>query len=112
MNCRWSRAGKSLLNQAWPHDRQPVQARRPGRPSSMRPSNRRAGVIDDIGGGGTDYNAIVISDNFGGGKIAGQFLDRQASDRARDRPVAIIKVEPSAVYAFGRGEGFRRPVDG
>ncbi len=73
---------------------------------------RQAGVpvvIDDIGGGGTDYNAIVISDNFGGGKMAGQFLIDKLGP-GKGRPVAIIKVEPSAVYAVRRGEGFKKAV--
>ena len=66
-------------------------------------------VIDDIGGGGTDYSVIVISDNFGGGKLAGQFLIDKLGP-GKGRPVAIIKVEPSAVYAVRRGEGFKKAV--
>src|SRR3954454_10015165 len=31
-------------------------------------------VVDDIGGGGTPYDAIVISDNADGGKQAAEFM--------------------------------------
>lgn len=66
-------------------------------------------VIDDIGGGGTDYGAIVISDNFGGGELAGKHLVEKLGP-GNGRPVAIIKCEPSAVYAIRRGEGFKKAV--
>lgn len=63
-------------------------------------------VINDIGGGGTPYQAIVISDNVGGGKLAAQYVvDRLGAGKGRN--VAIIKCEPSATYAVRRGEGFK-----
>ena len=34
-------------------------------------------IVDDIGGGGTPYDAIVISDNAGGGTLAAEFMDAQ-----------------------------------
>lgn len=66
-------------------------------------------VISDIGGGGTPYNAIVISDNFGGGKLAGQFVVEKLG-AGNGRKVAILKVEPSATYAVRRGEGFKSVI--
>ncbi|MBM4163488.1 MAG: sugar ABC transporter substrate-binding protein [Lentisphaerae bacterium] len=63
-------------------------------------------VINDIGGGGTPYHAIIISDNFGGGKLAGQYVvDKLGVGNGRN--VAILKCEPSAIYAIRRGEGFK-----
>jgi ribose transport system substrate-binding protein len=65
-------------------------------------------VVDDIGGGGTNYDAIVISDNFGGGKIAAEYATKNLKDGSKE--AAIIKVEPSAVYAIRRGEGFKAGI--
>jgi len=63
-------------------------------------------VINDIGGGGTPHQAIIISDNFGGGKLAGQYVvDKLGAGNGRN--VAILKCEPSAIYAIRRGEGFK-----
>jgi ribose transport system substrate-binding protein len=65
-------------------------------------------IVDDIGGGNSDYDAIVISDNFGGGKMAGDYAIKNI--KAGSREVAIIKVEPSAIFAVRRGEGFKNQV--
>jgi ribose transport system substrate-binding protein len=87
----------------------------PVKPDALGPivdSSQKAGipiVISDIGGGGTNYNAIVISDNQGGGKLAGEFVVKRLG-AGEQRPVAIIKVEPSATYAIRRGEGFKAAV--
>jgi ribose transport system substrate-binding protein len=67
-------------------------------------------IINDIGGGGSAYDAIVISDNFGGGAMAGEYVVDQLSASGGSKEVAIIKVEPSAVYAIRRGEGFKDAV--
>lgn len=66
-------------------------------------------VINDIGGGGTPYDAIVISDNFGGGRLAGEHVVAGLGP-GNGRKVAILKVEPSAAYAIRRGEGFKAVV--
>jgi len=66
-------------------------------------------VINDIGGGGTPYQAIVISDNFGGGKLAAQHVIEKLGP-GKGRNVAIIKCEPSATYAVRRGEGFKAEI--
>ena len=67
-------------------------------------------IIDDIGGGGSNYDAIVISDNFGGGAMAGEYVIEELKSSSGSKEVAIIKVEPSAVYAIRRGEGFKDAV--
>lgn len=67
-------------------------------------------ILDDIGGGGSAYDAIVISDNFGGGSMAGEYVIDQLKMSNGSKEVAIIKVEPSAVYAIRRGEGFKKAV--
>jgi len=65
-------------------------------------------IVDDIGGGNSDYDAIVISDNIGGGKLAGDYAINNI--KAGSKEVAIIKVEPSAIFAVRRGEGFKSEV--
>jgi len=67
-------------------------------------------ILDDIGGGGSDYDAIVISDNYGGGVLAAEFVADELKGSDGSMEVAIIKVEPSAVYAIRRGEGFKKAI--
>ncbi|MGI5170161.1 substrate-binding domain-containing protein [Spirillospora sp. CA-253888] len=70
-------------------------------------------IVDDIGGGGTPYDAIVISDNAGGGRLAAEFMDKQIkANGAKSRNVASITCEPSAVYAARRNAGFKTAIEG
>ncbi len=68
-------------------------------------------IINDIGGGGSAYDAIVISDNWQGGVLAATFTADSLKGREGSRKVAIITVEPSAVYAARRGEGYRETIE-
>ena len=67
-------------------------------------------IVDDIGGGGTDYDAIVISDCFGGGQLAADYAAELLTGKEGSKEVAIIKCEPEAVYAIRRGEGFKANI--
>ena len=67
-------------------------------------------VVDDIGGGGTDYDAIVISDCYGGGQLAADYVAKLLDGNEGSLNVAIIKCEPEAVYAIRRGEGFKANI--
>jgi ribose transport system substrate-binding protein len=68
-------------------------------------------VIDDIGGGGTDYDVIVISDNEKGGVIAADHIDETLKKRqTTSKKVASISCEPSAVYAARRNTGFEKRI--
>jgi ribose transport system substrate-binding protein len=68
-------------------------------------------VIDDIGGGGTDYDVIVISDNEKGGVIAADHIDATLKQRSSaPKKVASISCEPSAVYAARRNIGFEKHI--
>jgi len=65
-------------------------------------------IILDIGDGGSDKDAIVVSDMYGGGQIAGKYaLSLLEADGVAEGEFAIIKCEESAVYAIQRGEGFK-----
>src|SRR5215467_1127486 len=68
-------------------------------------------VIDDFGGGGTDYDVIVISDNEKGGVIAAEYIDSVLKSRPNNsKKVASITCEPSAVYAARRNVGFEKRI--
>ena len=68
-------------------------------------------IILDIGDGGSDKDAIVVSDMYGGGTIGGQYaLSLLESSGIEGKEYAIIKCEESAVYAIQRGPGDRKSV--
>ncbi len=67
-------------------------------------------VVNDIGGGGTDYDVIVISDNEKGGVIAAEEMDKLISAKGAAKKVASITCEPSAVYAARRNVGFEAKI--
>jgi ribose transport system substrate-binding protein len=67
-------------------------------------------VVDDIGGGGTNYDVIVISDNYKGGVLAAEEMDKLITAKGGSKNVASITCEPSAVYAARRNEGFEAKI--
>lgn len=68
-------------------------------------------VVDDIGGGGTNYDVIVISDNEKGGTIAADQMDKLIKAKpGASKNVASITCEPSAVYAARRNAGFEKEM--
>lgn len=69
-------------------------------------------IVNDIGGGGTPYDAIVISDNENGGVQAAEYIDEQIqASGVTSKKVVSITCEPSAVYAARRNEGFRTKIE-
>ena len=85
----------------------------PNKPEALPPIVKAAHaagipvIVDDIGGGGSDYDALIVSDCFGGGKIAGEYALKVLKSKKGAKKAAIIKCEPSAVFAIRRGEGFK-----
>jgi ribose transport system substrate-binding protein len=68
-------------------------------------------VVNDIGGGGTNYDVIVISDNSKGGVLAADEMDKLIKGKAgASKKVASITCEPSAVYAARRNQGFEARI--
>ncbi|MDR1131988.1 MAG: substrate-binding domain-containing protein [Oscillospiraceae bacterium] len=67
-------------------------------------------IVDDIGGGGTDYNAIVISNCYHGGQLGADYTVELLAGNEGSKKVAIIKCEPEAVYAIRRGEGYKANI--
>ena len=69
-------------------------------------------IVNDIGGGGTPYDAIVISDNEDGGVQAAEYIDEQIkANGSASKKVVSITCEPSAVYAARRNVGFRTTIE-
>jgi len=62
-------------------------------------------VIVDIGVKGGDYAALIISDNFAGGKLAGEFIAEKLKGKG---PVAHISAQPGVENARKRGAGFEQ----
>jgi len=67
-------------------------------------------VVNDIGGGGTDYDVIVISNNYEGGEIAATHMDELITAAGKAKQVASITCEASAVYAARRNQGFEAKI--
>jgi ribose transport system substrate-binding protein len=69
-------------------------------------------IVDDIGGGGTPYDAIVVSDNKDGGVQAADYIDAQITAAGiTSKKVVSITCEPSAVYAAQRNVGFKEQIE-
>lgn len=69
-------------------------------------------IINDIGGGGVPYDAIVISDNEDGGVQAADLIDAQIKKNGvESKKVVSITCEPSAVYAARRNVGFVKQIE-
>ncbi len=65
-------------------------------------------VVVDIGTGGTDVAAFIITDSFAGGILAGEYAMELVREHSlTSTNTAIIKVEETAAHARRRGEGFK-----
>lgn len=65
-------------------------------------------VAIDTGTGGANVAAFIVSDNFGGGVLAGEYaLDLIAKYKLVSKNFAIIKVQKTALNALLRGEAFK-----
>ncbi len=89
----------------------------PVRPDALGPiiaAAKQKGVpviVDDIGGGGAPYDAIVISDNFGGGVLAAEFMDEQIQALgSRSNKVVSIGCQPDAPFAERRNVAFEETI--
>lgn len=65
-------------------------------------------IAIDTGTGGANVSAFIVSDNFGGGVLAGEYaLDLIGEYKLISKNFAIIKVQATAKNALLRGEGFK-----
>jgi ribose transport system substrate-binding protein len=69
-------------------------------------------IVIDIGTGGADVDAIIVSDSYGGGILAGEYALKLINEHSlTSTNVAIIKVEETAIYALRRGEAFKSVME-
>lgn len=66
-------------------------------------------VIVDIGVSGGEYASLIISDNYKGGQLAGEFLKKVLKGKGT---VAHIQCQLGAVNAQKRGQGFEDALKG
>lgn len=65
-------------------------------------------IVVDVGNGGTNVVATIISDNFGGGVMAADYAIKLIKDRSiASKNMAIIKVKETSQYARRRGDAFK-----
>lgn len=66
-------------------------------------------IIVDIGTGGVDYDAFIVSDSYGGGVLAGEYAINLITNRdLPSKNFAVIKTEETALFANRRGDAFKR----
>lgn len=66
-------------------------------------------IIVDIGTGGVDYDAFIVSDSYGGGVLAGEYaISLIESRNLPSKNFAVIKTEETALFANRRGDAFKR----
>lgn len=65
-------------------------------------------IVVDVGTGGTDVDAFIVSDSFGGGIYAGEYALKLIKEHdISSKNIAIIKVEETSEFARRRGDGFK-----
>ena len=66
-------------------------------------------IVGDVGAAG-DYDGFVLSDNYHGGELAAQFIEKTLADRAGAQEVAIIGLNPTTSVNGPRTDGFTQTV--
>jgi ribose transport system substrate-binding protein len=65
-------------------------------------------IVVDVGTGGSEVDASILSDSFGGGVLAGEYAIRLIKEyQLTSKNAAIIQVKESSEFARRRGEGFK-----
>lgn len=62
-------------------------------------------IIGDVGVAG-DYDAFVLSDNEGGGKMAAQYMVEKLKDKPGTKEVLVIELHPGSAVGNVRVKGF------
>ncbi len=71
-------------------------------------------ILNDIGGGNSDYDVVVISDCIEGGRMAAQYLQEVFTKEGllpQDTAVGILRNPPTHEGPFSRGDGFREVAE-
>jgi ribose transport system substrate-binding protein len=68
-------------------------------------------VVVDVGTGGADVEAFIISDSFAGGSLAGEYaLELIRKHNITSKNAAILKVEETSTFARRRGDAFKQTM--
>ena len=62
-------------------------------------------IIGDVGVAG-DYDAFVLSDNYGGGKMAAEYIVNALKDKPGTKEVLVITLHPGSAVGEVRANGF------
>lgn len=63
-------------------------------------------VIGDVGAAG-DYDAFVLSDNYNGGVLAAQYIQKALKDKPGTKEVGIVTLHPGSAVGQVRVNGFK-----
>jgi ribose transport system substrate-binding protein len=66
-------------------------------------------VVGDVGASG-DYDAFVLSDNYQGGVLAAQFIEKTLASKSGVQEVAVIALNPTTSVNAPRSDGFTQTV--
>jgi len=62
-------------------------------------------TIGDVGVAGA-YDAFVLSDNYGGGRLAAQYMVSKLGNKSGTKEIAILLLHPGAAVGIPRSKGF------
>ena len=89
----------------------------PFRPNALGPlvdAAKKKGIpviVNDIGGGGTAYDVIVVSNNAEGGVMGADYLDKAIKATGNtSKKVASITCDPTSVFAWQRNVNFEKRI--
>ena len=66
-------------------------------------------IVGDVGAAG-DYDAFILSDNYHGGQLAAQFVEKQLAGKSGVQQVAVISLLPTTSVNGPRTDGFTQTV--
>lgn len=66
-------------------------------------------IVGDVGAAG-DYDGFVLSDNYHGGELAAQFIEKSLEGKEGVQEVALISLNPTTSVNKPRSEGFTQTV--
>ena len=66
-------------------------------------------IVGDVGAAG-DYDGFVLSDNYHGGELAAQFIEKALEGREGVQEVALIALNPTTSVNGPRSDGFTETV--
>ena len=66
-------------------------------------------IVGDVGAAG-NYDGFVLSDNYHGGELAAQFVEKTLADRAGVQEIGVISLNPTTSVNGPRTDGFTQTL--